>query len=358
MKAYLRKALLLLFGLFLPVALLEFAVRLLPAGTLPSQLRATGARTYYRPDAELRHVIKPHTDVKLEHVDFSFRLTTRLNFPQAGFRGGLLGGQPWGIALGDSFTFGAGVNEEATWAARLAGLAKREVINLGVPGHGPSQYTKILERYGLGLGPKLVLYAVYTNDLEDSVRYEEWLRGKRRRPSLKRYLRQNSATYNLFRNLRLPKREKSRYIEVPGVHLTLLPRKLKDPYDLGTENYPLGLQLAARQIELAYQHSHRIGARFVLLYFPSKEEIYWDRVKETVARRFASFEQARDRLRSDLREFCLSRGLSCLDLSAALRARSSNGEELYFPVDIHWNENGHRLVAEEIHKFLAERKIR
>jgi len=40
-----------------------------------------------------------------------------------------------------------------------------------------------------------------------------------------------------------------------------------------------------------------------------------------------------------------------------LRARGSNGEKLYFPIDTHWNEIGHRVVAEEIYKFLSKAKI-
>jgi hypothetical protein len=79
-----------------------------------------------------------------------------MNLNHAGFRGGTLGGPAWGVAVGDSFTFGLGVNQESTWVARLARLSKREIVNLGVQGTGPQQYTLTLERFGVSLRPKII----------------------------------------------------------------------------------------------------------------------------------------------------------------------------------------------------------
>jgi hypothetical protein len=135
-----------------------------------------------------------------------------------------------------------------------------------------------------------------------------------------------------------------------------MPRKLNDPYGLGKNSYDSGWTLAKRQIEKAYEDSKRINATFVLLYLPSKEEVYWERIKAT-AQRFSSFEERSSKLIIDLAEFCSARGLFCLDLSPALRARGSKGEKLYFTINIHWNEAAHRVVAEEIHKFLTGAKI-
>jgi hypothetical protein len=44
-------------------------------------------------------------------------------------------------------------------------------------------------------------------------------------------------------------------------------------------------------------------------------------------------------------------------LSSALKARARNGEMLYFPVDIHWNEKGNLVVAQEIGNFLREKNL-
>ena len=98
---------------------------------------ALGTRRYSRPHDDLKYTIKPGTDFELKQPEFVFRYKTNLNFPDAGFRGGTLGGPVWGVAVGDSFTFGSGVNQEATWVAQLAALANKDVLNLGVPGYGP-----------------------------------------------------------------------------------------------------------------------------------------------------------------------------------------------------------------------------
>lgn len=362
MRPYLAKALLIFLGIVFPVFLLDFSVRLLPVAALPAPLSALveemeiGTRQLYREDKELRHTIKRNTDLEFKHPEYTYRLKTNLNFTDAGFRGGTLGGPAWGLALGDSFTLGVGVNQEATWVARLAALAKRDVINLGVSGYGPIQYTRAFEKYGIPLMPKIVFYTLYTNDLDDCVRLERWSSGQQRKLSIKTYLRQNSVTFNLFLTLANLRKRRSRYIEVPSIGVKLIRRKLNDPYDLGKKQYHSAWRLARQQIETAYEYSRRINAAFVLLYFPSKEEVYWDLVKAT-AQGFTSFEGSRDKLRNDTAEFCASGGFLCLDLSAALRARGSNGEQLYFPIDIHWNETGHRVVGDEIYKFLLDEKI-
>lgn len=66
----------------------------------------------YVPDPDLLFKIRPHTDFILNHPDYSARVKTKLNLDGIGFRGGSLGGPKWAVAVGDSFTFGVGVDLE------------------------------------------------------------------------------------------------------------------------------------------------------------------------------------------------------------------------------------------------------
>ena len=77
------------------------------------------------------------------------------------------------VALGDSSTFGWGVEDGETYPAQLrAALAARlgippervEVIDLGVPGYSTFQGLTLLERVGLPLKPDLVIWSYLSND--------------------------------------------------------------------------------------------------------------------------------------------------------------------------------------------------
>jgi hypothetical protein len=111
---------------------------------------------------------------------FDFRAVRRVNIAinQLGLRSPPLAREPRpGVArialLGDSFIFGAPLDESATISARLQALAgsSYEILNVGVPGYGTGQEYLLLEELrgkGYHLGSKLVL-AFFTNDLEDNL---------------------------------------------------------------------------------------------------------------------------------------------------------------------------------------------
>lgn len=73
------------------------------------------------------------------------------------------------LTLGDSCTFGVGVNDEETWPAQLQKLFDEtgipvEVINAGVPGYTAFQGKLFLEKFGLKMQPDLVIASFGFND--------------------------------------------------------------------------------------------------------------------------------------------------------------------------------------------------
>jgi len=76
------------------------------------------------------------------------------------------------VALGDSSTFGWGVEDSEAYPARLedtldrreGGRARWEVLNLGVPGYSTFQGRVMLEREALPLAPDLVTWSYLAND--------------------------------------------------------------------------------------------------------------------------------------------------------------------------------------------------
>ena len=98
--------------------------------------------------------------------------TVRTN--RSGFRGPSAGegapGRSRVLLLGDSLTFGTGVDDGETFAAQLAKLAPAlEPLNLGVSGYGTDQELLLLEREGLPLRPAVVVLDVCVgNDVFDN----------------------------------------------------------------------------------------------------------------------------------------------------------------------------------------------
>ena len=77
------------------------------------------------------------------------------------------------VVLGDSSTFGWGVEHFETYAERLGtALAERwsvdrsriEIVNLGVPGYSSFQGRILLERFALGLAPDAIVWSYLSND--------------------------------------------------------------------------------------------------------------------------------------------------------------------------------------------------
>jgi hypothetical protein len=119
------------------------------------------------------------------------------------------------VVLGDSSTFGQGVNDGEEYAAVLGDLLGDEyaVVNLGVAGWGLGQEIRRFYEFGRLYDPELVVLQYSNNDPKDNFRYKvtiiedgrfKFLRAQPRLGRLKRFLSnsiiQKSQLYNLFRD--------------------------------------------------------------------------------------------------------------------------------------------------------------
>jgi hypothetical protein len=81
------------------------------------------------------------------------------------------------LILGDSFTYGFGVNDDQTFAARIeknlrADHLPVEVMNAGNPGKGTDYALKSFETIGRKFHPDLTILAFFSNDFQDNERGE------------------------------------------------------------------------------------------------------------------------------------------------------------------------------------------
>lgn len=113
------------------------------------------------------HVRGVHVKGKIRQNDVDFTVTTH-----EGLRSEPLPGDSDAfriLALGDSCTFGVGVDDDETWPAQLQrSLTEKnfsvEVINAGVPGYTAYQGKRFLETRGPSLRPDLVVASFGFND--------------------------------------------------------------------------------------------------------------------------------------------------------------------------------------------------
>lgn len=123
-------------------------------------------------DGDVASVWTLRADLPARDVLFPERGTTfSVRTNSAGFRGAepLPGAI---LCLGDSTTFGWGVDEEQAWPAELAALLGKPTVNGGVPGYSTVQGLATLDR-ALALRPRVVVLAYLVRDAERAAAADE-----------------------------------------------------------------------------------------------------------------------------------------------------------------------------------------
>lgn len=264
------------------------------------------------------------------------------------------------LALGDSFTFGQGVEATETWPKVLEGLlaGPSEVLNAGVTGWGTAQELLWLEEEGLAFRPDAVVVAFYSNDFWDN---EAAPPEDARRP---RFAVRDGRLVAL--NLPLgppPADDLRRAGAVLGNHSFLF-RALDAqwrsvemgwlrPVDLTPlrSPRPSGAAPARRgpvvipAVDLTGALLSRMAAdcreraiRFVVLLVPGNWQV---RPVLHGLGAYAAQKEAYDVVRG----LCAADGLETVDPLGPLSTSEESGDLVYHRMDMHWNAAGHRLVA-------------
>jgi lysophospholipase L1-like esterase len=127
----------------------------------------------YRVDPEIRYTTIPN---QRGWIDDGFVTTNSLGFrgpettlPKPPHRFRI-------VAIGDSVTFGFGVNDRETFCAQTEALLRErmpgvdlDVVNIAVPGFDTRQEVVLLRRTVKQLEPNLVLVGLYSNDIPDAL---------------------------------------------------------------------------------------------------------------------------------------------------------------------------------------------
>jgi len=275
------------------------------------------------------------------------------------------------VAVGDSLTFGYGVEDDESWPAVIAqALPQRGVINLGLIGAGPQQYLRVYETFGTRLRPKLLLVGLFArNDFNDADLFDQWLRSGaegnymvwrdfgrvgragfsllRPVPGIKGALRRKSYLYQLLREARAAYRrwwasEPRVFQFADGARLQLMPSQMARQI-VGARPNGREFQLVLQALERLQSIAEQNDTRVLIIFQPGKEEVYMPLLGKAAP-------DPGGPLRASLERA----GIAYLDLTQAFRQRAAAGEQLFFEADGHPNRQGYRLIAQEVLEHLGK----
>lgn len=219
----------------------------------------------YEADAALGVRLRRSARTKIE---FGGSGVTDVATDSAGFRRAEPGPEPSPqagevIFVGDSQTFGLGVQADQTFVARFGQIANRPVYNAGVPTWGPPEFAKIIDELGPRRHPKTIVYVVnFANDAfeanhpnpERHVAWDGWAVRRETAPSK---IRQFPGKELLFRSSHLVLAWRKWLHQFGGNQLdergTPSEGTFRDLIELGRET---DSQLHAERLELERRHSN------------------------------------------------------------------------------------------------------
>jgi len=361
------------------LALMEGVLRL-SSGWLPVELQQiirADPSDYGVVHPYIGHLQKPNNALIISGRDFSAVHHT----DGYGFRNSW----PWPktagiVVVGDSVTFGQGVEDDQAWPAILAqSFPRSHVINLGLIGAGPQQYLRVYETFGLKLHPKVVVVGFFMgNDFWDAEMFDRWLKsgaggsymvwrdfGRPTSVSLSLQQPVGKLVSSLIWRAQLLGRKTylcNLLLYVRGNFTGWLTSGIKifkapDGKRLELELAPAGLanntkesQRGQYRFRLVVDALQRIqslakenNASVLVILQRSKEEVYLPLLGEPVP-------DAASPLRAALAE----RGIPYLDLLEDFRRHAAEGEALFFETDGHPNPRGYALIAELVISHLKQ----
>jgi len=362
------KILVLLTASVIALVLLELSLRFLHTpdrAGYPSDMHAT--------DDEVGFRLKANFTGRMVTQGRSVEIKTN----RLGYRDSPIGnGGKRVLSVGDSFCFGHGVSSSETYssllqerlAAKSPGL---QVINMGVPGYNTRNVLAQLRSDGRKLRPDLVLLGLYVgNDITGN---HEAQAGRlvvrsgllvkldaenRTWTSVRAFLAANSQLVSTVGNYLTRRRhvtdDRVKRCEAldwdQGFAMGVIRAQL-DP--VVSEAYSITRQTLA---ELASFCHTELGVPLAVVLLPGPQQ-YVDETFNTLLRAcsWPREEYILDRPQQELLAFLNENSVPTLDLLPACREVSSSGGRLH--LGVHFNAEGHRLVAESISRFITENSL-
>lgn len=261
--------------------------------------------------------------------------------------------------IGDSFVEAAIVPYEKSIVKQLEARLNTTTVNLGQIAYGFQQEMEVLRRYGLKMSPKLVIWVLFGgNDLRDVEAYE-YLRKQVGKPVPKEPLQKRLfirnilvASSNVF-NSKFRTQPTRKALDHSGLYKRADGKRERVYFSQSNESYnPYQWKVATETLSEARTISNKAGAEFVVVYIPRKFRIYRDHLEVTPGTFISKW--TLNNLPSDLEKWCRENNMHFVNLTPELQKSVASGVHPYFIDDVHWNELGHRIAADQVTTYLKK----
>lgn len=273
-------------------------------------------------------------DIKFTNGDDGFRVTHKGDIPD--FVNKKI------MFIGDSFTYGKGVNDQETFAYELQqALIKDsvEIINAGVEGRGTDHALRSYQFYKDKYQPNTVIYFAHYNDLADNIRdeYFDVINDSTLIP--KSFEKLTGGTKEKLRKSKIYNRliSHSHFFSLLKAVLVnlLIPDQIVS-YEDGID-MDRAKNLTSIYIEQLRKEVEADGRKFLVYYIPAINDID-ARIKGQQTEQEAFFDN-----------YFRDKNVTFYNLSDDfIDSGEMNILKHFYLLEGHWNPNGHQLVAEKL----------
>lgn len=306
-------------------------------------------------DAQLGWKLKPYWSGKHHHYDYD----VSYNINREGFRGtDAPAADSFYSIVGDSFSFGLGVNDDETFAA-LLNRGSNSFRNFSVPGYSTDQQLLLIDKLNHEISNKVLLMVYLGNDIFDNKRAYP-LQAEHGKPYFK--LDDNKLSLENTPVPLLPKPAAARAVSISSIvlagddksvswlagleisrRLGLLQKNIELSETLMQSRFSESLKLFTA---LVYEIDKRVGdndGQLSVILLPGRSYV------EQPASLSAQYQEYfRHSIKSSLET---SSSIILMDLASHLRQLNDSGiKNLYHPNEGHLTALGHQHVAD----YLAE----
>ena len=241
------------------------------------------------------------------------------------------------LGLGDSVTYGSGVNAAETYLALVGQHIQRqfpgctlEVLNAGRPAWDTIEEVKWLKQDGIRYEPDIVLIGFYLNDATHLNAIPEYFERIERRLNFKNRSSWWYEHCNLYRFIK-------RRLDYHEVHQRILQR-YKDSFYQSQEQWSLWLK-CAEALREAQRMSREHGFRLLVVVLPILTELKGEYPFQDIIELVLTF--------------CAENDIAAMTVLDGLRGYDAR--KLWIaPDDQHPNATGHRLIAAPLVRHLEE----